>query len=259
MSSFLLFYIWLVYVHSIDTYIWAMSVENKSSFLMAFTRAVELSCIQFEFSWVQFSSVGFMFFSSTLCILFFNYSIPNTLAMGFCFHLTANSRLYSRIIFHFILSFVCLLLLGILFFPVAIFLFHLVFIYVVLFSIHFSKNFGLFCLWFFFCCCFFDQSFFSRCVFVSFGWWKCNFQLINTFLFWKIILGNTLLVSFPAKLSICCYQTGPNLVAGGLTVLQLVSWLFFFLSFSYFPSVFLSFFFLTFSGLCAFDKRSVVE
>lgn len=28
-------------------------------------------------------------------------------------------------------------------------------------------------------------------------WWKCNFQLINTFLFWKIILGNTLLVSFP--------------------------------------------------------------
>lgn len=163
--------------------------------------------------------------------------------MGFCFHLTANSRLYSRIIFHFILSFVCLLLLGILFSRCYLSLSsseQLSFSFILCpytkfsFRFTFQKISVCFAFHFIFSCFFRPIILQSMCIFVSFCWWKCNFQLINTFLFWKIILGNTLLVSFPAELSICCYQTGPNLVAGGLTVFHLVSWLLSLFSFSLF-------------------------
>lgn len=146
-SSFLFFYIWLVYVYSIDTYIWAMSVENKSSFLLAFTRAVELSCIQFGLSWVEFSSVRLVSRSLVrLCVFCSSITWFQTLWLwGFAF-IWPQIRDYTPELFSISFFRLCVCCYLAFFFPVAIFLFHLVSIYVVLFSLHFSKNFGLFCL-----------------------------------------------------------------------------------------------------------------
>lgn len=181
--------------------------KNSLAFVGDFTRAVELSCS------VRFGSVQFVSCSLSDFVYFVLQLLDSKHPdCTFCFRPTATFRLYAPE-----LCSISVLLVSSLF---VCFCFALLFFCTFRFVTFFLV--ALLCLGLPLLILFFVRSSVDLCVCVFvFCWWKCNFQVINTFLFWKIILGNTLLVSFPAELSICSYQTGPNLVAGGLAVAAL--------------------------------------